>query len=159
MIYALDDEGGGKIFSDADTAAPALRIESNGSGAALAANSFSAGYPGILVESTASGYPLDVTAINGTYGSRFRSAVTGGAALIVGKSVTGSPTIAPIKILNPSCASAALMEFEGGFISCTSVILTSVAHTDYVIPVSINGAIRYIAAFQKEAVQGGAAFS
>ena len=85
---------------------------------------------------------------------------TGGAvsALVVGKTAVGTQTIAPFKLLGSSIASGALIEIGGGFISLTSVILTSVAHTDYAIPVQIGLETRYIPVFKAAALVGGAAF-
>ncbi len=235
FIYDLDNENGGTILSDSDTAGPALTVNSNAVGypaiaiystasasplhvkalkiasrfesaeiapalevnsyaagynalqiystasgsplhiksthvspkfesllaatkPALEVNSYAPGYNALQIASTASGYPIDLTAINATYGARFRSTATGGVAVIVGKTVTGSPTIAPLKIQHPSCASAAVMEFGGGFISCTSIDIITAANADYVIPVSLNGVVRYIPLMGAAAIQGGAAF-
>jgi hypothetical protein len=55
-------------------------------------------------------------------------------------------------------ASGALVEFTGGFISATSVVLTTVANTDYVIPVQIGLETRYSPVFKAAAVVGAAAF-
>lgn len=85
---------------------------------------------------------------------------TGGTvpALVVGRAAAGSQTIAAMKILGSSLASGALIEFGGGFISCTSVVLTTVANTDYCIPVQVGLETRYIPVFKAAAVIGGAAF-
>lgn len=85
---------------------------------------------------------------------------TGGAvpALVVGKTANGSQTIAALKILGSSVASGALIEIGGGFISLTSVVLTTVANTDYAIPVQIGLETRYIPVFKAAALIGGAAF-
>lgn len=79
-------------------------------------------------------------------------------ALVVGRSGAGSQTIGILKLNGSSMASGALMEFGGGFISVTSVVLTSVANTDYVIPVQIGLETRYIPVFKAAAVIGSAAF-
>lgn len=79
-------------------------------------------------------------------------------ALIVGRTAAGSQTIATLQIAGSSLASGALIGFQGGFISCTSVILTTVAHTDYCIPVQVGLETRYIPVFKAAAVIGGAAF-
>ena len=169
FIYDLANEGGGTLLQDSDGAAPALKVNSN-----------AAGYPAIACQSTASGSVIQVTALSGAGldvdavagigvdadttsttlpAGDFRSAATIGPALIVGRTVAGLTTIAAMKFLHPSCASAAIMEFGGGMISCTSVIYTSAAKTDYVIPVSLqDGTIRYIPLVQPSAIVGGAAF-
>jgi hypothetical protein len=137
-----------------------VKFESGGSApAALEVESYAAGYPALIVASTASGYPVDVTAINETYGARFRSCVTGGVAVIVGRTVVGSPTVAPFKVLHPSVASGAVMEFGGGFISCTSVDIVTAANSDYVLPISLGGVVRYIPLVNGTAIKGGAAVS
>lgn len=85
---------------------------------------------------------------------------TGGSvnALVVGKTAVGVQTIAALKINGSSLASGALIEFGGGFISLTSVVLTTVANTDYAIPVQIGLETRYIPVFKAAALVGGAAF-
>ena len=85
---------------------------------------------------------------------------TGGTvpALVVGRSAAGSQTVAPFKLLGSSIASGALIEIGGGFISLTSVVLTTVANTDYAIPVQIGLETRYIPVFKAAALVGGAAF-
>lgn len=79
-------------------------------------------------------------------------------ALSVGRSAAGSQTIGLLRVNGSSMASGALMEFKGGFISCTSVVLTSVANTDYCIPVQVGLETRYIPVFKAAAIIGGAAF-
>lgn len=169
FIYDLDNEGGGTLLQDSDGAAPALKINSN-----------AAGYPALACQSTASGSVIQVTALSGAGldvdgvagigvdadttsttlpAGDFRSGATIGPALIVGRTVCALPTIAPFKILHPSCASAAVMELAGGFISCTSVDIVTAANSDYVFPVSLNGVIRYIPLVNGTAIKGGAAFA
>ena len=158
FIYDLDNEGGGTILADAGTTSPALKVNNN-----------SAGYPAIAIQSTASGAAFQVSGIQGTaidadakdvnsYAGDFRSAATGGRAVIIGRTCTGSPTVAPVLIMHPSCASAAVLGFGGGFISCTSVVLTTVANFDYVLPVSLNGVVRYIPLVGDAGIVGGATF-
>ena len=63
-----------------------------------------------------------------------------------------------MKFLSPSVASGAVMGFApGAFVSCTSVVLTSVANFDYVIPVELNGEARYIPVLKAAGIVGGAA--
>ena len=156
-IYDLDNEGGLEIVGGSANTQAALRVNSN-----------AAGYPALRIQSTASGAAVQISGIQGigldvdakdanAVAGDFRSTATGGVALVVGRTVGSSPTVAALKLLHPSAASAAVMEFQGGFISCTSVIFTSVAHTDYVLPISVNGTIRYIPLLKGDAVQGGAA--
>ena len=158
FIYDLDNEGGGTILADSNTVAPALKINSN-----------AAGYPALAIQSTASGAAVQVSGIQGigidadakdanAVAGDFRSLATTGRAVIVGRTVAGSPTIAPMQFLHPSCASAAVMEFGGGFISCTSIDIVTAANSDYVLPVSLNGVVRYIPLVNSTAIQSGAAF-
>lgn len=76
----------------------------------------------------------------------------------VARTVAGSQTVAGLQLGGSSLASGALIEFKGGFISCTSVVLTSVANTDYCIPVQVGLETRYIPTFKAAAIVGGAAF-
>ena len=58
-----------------------------------------------------------------------------------------------------SVASGAIMEFRNkSFISITSTVLTTVANTDYAIPVQVGLETRYIPVFKAAAIIGGAAF-
>lgn len=145
----------------AKTFGVSCKVESTLTGAvpALEVNSYAPGQSALNIASTASGYPIDVTAINATYGARFRSTVTAGTAVIIGKTVRGGPTIGALKFLGTSVASGAIMEFAGGFISCTSITIVSGGMTtDYAIPVSLNGVVRYIPLVQAGAIAEGAAF-
>lgn len=69
----------------------------------------------------------------------------------------GNATKAPFQIAGVSAASGAVMGFGGGFISLTSVVLTTVANTDYAIGVEVNGVPRYIPLFKAAALVGAAA--
>ena len=160
FIYDLDNEGGGQILSDSDTAAPALQINSNG-----------AGYPAISILSTASGSAVAVSGIQGdaitatakdstAVAGRFVSNATIGNAVVVGRTVNGCVSIAPLKFLGTSGASLALMQFAGGFISCTSInYVAGGLLSDYAIPVVVGGEQRYIPLVQGGAVLGGAKFA
>lgn len=79
-------------------------------------------------------------------------------ALTVGKVVNSVQTVAGLRLEGSSVASGALIEFRGGFVSCTSVVLTTVANTDYCIPVQVGLETRYIPVFKAAAIVGGAAF-
>ena len=92
----------------------------------------------------------------------FISATTNSNALQIGRSVTGSVTIAPLVFNHLSTASAPVIEFLGGFISVTSIL--GIAATgaglgfDYVIPVLLNGARRGIPVTSLISLPGPAAF-
>ena len=145
FIYDLDNENGGAILADSNTTAPALQVNSN-----------AAGYPGIASYSTASGYPIEVKSFNQPVS--FKSTMTVKRAFEVGRTVNGTASVAPILLTGASAASGAIIGFSG-CISLTSVVLTTVANTDYAIPVEINGEARYIPVFKAAALVGAAAFS
>ena len=152
-IYDLDNEYGGQILSDSGTGAPALQVNSN-----------AAGQPAIAVYSTASGAPVIVD--NPQFGNvstlapgaRFRSTATGARALEVLSTVAQDPGVAPLRIAHLSAASAANMQF-GSFVSCTSIVLTTVANIDYVVRVALgDGTFRSIPLIKDAGVIGSAAF-
>ncbi len=145
MIYDLDNEYGGTILSDSGTGAPALKVNSN-----------DAGQPAIAVTSTASANPVRLDAID--LPVQLRSAAAAVPAVSVSRTVAGSQTVAALQIEGSSLASGALINFRGGFISVTSVVLTTVANTDYAIPVQVGLETRYIPTFKAAALVGGAAF-
>lgn len=157
-IYDLDNEGGLEIIGGSANTQAALKINNN-----------AAGYSALSVLSTASGAAVQISGIQGigldvdakdatAVAGDFRSNATAGNAVIIGKTVNSSITVASLKFLGTSVASAAIMQFAGGFISCTSIILTSVAHTDYALPVVVGGEVRYIPLVKGAALIGGAAF-
>ena len=160
FIYDLDNENGGQILSDSDTTAPALKVNSNG-----------AGYPAISILSTASGSAIAVSGIQGNaitatakdanaVAGNFLSNATIGNAVVIGRTVNGCVSIAPLKFLGTSGASLALMQFAGGFISCTSVnFVAGGMLVDYALPVVVGGEQRYIPLVQGAAVLGGAKFA
>lgn len=79
-------------------------------------------------------------------------------ALVIARSGIGSSTIAAFQVAGSSMASGALIGFTGGFISATSIVLTTVANVDYVIPVQVGLQVRYLPLFKAAAVVGAAAF-
>lgn len=123
MIYDLNWEAGGVIIADTDTTNPALTISGGVGG-------------GLAFVSVATGIALDVTTV-ASPSARFRSAASTGNALSVGRTVASGPTAASILFAHVSAASAPVMEFipGGGFVSVTSVILTTVANIKGVIRV------------------------
>jgi uncharacterized membrane protein YjfL (UPF0719 family) len=158
FIYDLDNENGGQILADSDTTAPALKVDSK-----------AAGYPAISVISTPSTSAVVVSGIQGnaiaataqdanSTAGYFLSGATIGNAVVIGRSVNGCVSIAPLKFLGTSGASLALMQFAGGFISLTSLVLTTVANFDYALPVVVGGEQRYIPLIKGAGLVGGAAF-
>lgn len=85
------------------------------------------------------------------------SGAAGTPALFVARSANGTASIAPVRISAQSNASAAMLGFNAA-ISLTSIVLTTVANTDYAIPVEINGEARYIPVFKAAALIGAAAY-
>lgn len=77
----------------------------------------------------------------------------------VRQGVVGNMSIGVLKIVGNSVASGAMLEFSNkGFISITSVVLTTVANTDYAIRVQVGAETRWIPCFKDAAMIGSAAF-
>lgn len=90
---------------------------------------------------------------------RVKTASASNSAFAVTKTAVGSQTIGILKIVGASVASGAAIEFSNkAFISITSTVLTTVANTDYAIPVQVGLETRYIPVFKAAALVGGAAF-
>lgn len=89
---------------------------------------------------------------------QFTTGSTTTPVLTIGRTTIGATTIGYLKLLGTSAASGAIINFAGGFISCTSTVLTTVANTDYAIPVQVGLEVRYIPLFKAAAVIGGATF-
>lgn len=76
------------------------------------------------------------------------------------QSVVGNMSIGVLKIQGNSVASGAMIEFsQKGFASITSVVLTTVANTDYAIRVQVGLETRWIPLFKDAAIIGAAAFT
>ena len=107
---------------------------------------------GLVATSTAS--------IDKLYVPTIESASTTAAALTVRKTVPGNMSIGTLRISGNSLASGAVLEFyEKGFASITSVVLTSVANTDYAIRVQVGTETRWIPLFKDAAIIGAATFA
>lgn len=163
FIYDLDNEYGGTILSDSGSPGPALQVNSNTAGQPALAVSSTASGVAVKVDGLSGGAALDVTqAATDHAAARVRSGATTGQALIVGRSVVGATTIAPLHVQHPSAASAVVLSFGGGFISVTSVL--GIAATgaglgfDYVLPVTVNGVVRGIPLTSLASLPGAAAF-
>lgn len=89
---------------------------------------------------------------------QFKGNATSTPVLVLSKGVNACVTVAPFRILGSSVASAARIGFGGGFISLTSILLTSAAHFDYAVPVEVDGNVRYIPLIKGSGLVGGAAF-
>lgn len=89
---------------------------------------------------------------------QFKTGAAGIPTLTLGRTANSDPTVGTLKILGTSAASAAVMQFGGGFISCTSILLTSVAAFDYVLPVYVGNVMRAIPLIGLASIGGAAAF-
>lgn len=126
-----------------DDAQPAFAFSNTGTGPGLRVF-------GLVATSTASIDVVNTTAI------RSASATAGVA---VTQTLVGNQTVGILKIVGNSVASGAAIEFSNkAFISITSTVLTTVANTDYAIPVQVGLETRYIPVFKAAALVGGAAF-
>ena len=102
-----------------------------------------------------------LTLNNSSTGADLRAGIVEptGEGLLVRRADVGSQSIGVLRIQGNSVASGAAIEFSNkSFISITSVVLTTVANTDYAIPVQVGLETRYIPAFKAAALVGGAAF-
>ena len=83
----------------------------------------------------------------------------GTAGVLIRNAAVGNQSIGVLRIQGQSVASGAAIEFtQKAFISITSTVLTTVANTDYAIPVQVGLETRYIPCFKAAALIGGAAF-
>lgn len=83
-----------------------------------------------------------------------------GNSLLVSRRVTANATVAPLQLKASANASAPALDITtSGFVSCTSVVLTTVANTDYAIRVWVAGQPRWIPVFKDAAIIGGAAYT
>lgn len=145
MVYlkSLDSSVGADIVGN--DAQPTLKLVNTSSGPGLLTL-------GLVATSTAS--------IDKLYVPTIESASTTVAALTVRKTVPGNMSIGTLRISGNSLASGAVLEFyEKGFASITSVVLTTVANTDYAIRVQVGTETRWIPLFKDAAIIGAATFA
>ena len=141
-LINLWDETGADIIGD-DTS-PALTLRNTvGPGSEIR---------GLVVASTASVDVLDVPILT-------RGAANSG--VLVRNTILGSASVGILRIQGTSMASGAVLEFtgKGAFASITSVVLTTVANTDYAIRVQVGLETRWIPLFKDAAIIGTAAFT
>lgn len=125
-----------------DDAGPALRFKNTSTGPGLYSE-------GLVAVSTASVDVVNTPRIN--------SSVAAGG-LLVTRTVVGNLSIGVLRVQGNSVASGAMIEFSNkGFISITSTVLTTVANTDYAIPVQVGLETRYLPLFKAAAIIGAAA--
>lgn len=142
-LLNLQAETGADLL--ADDAQPALTIGNSGTGPGLQVR-------GLVLTSTASIDAIQTASI--TY--------TGGATgLTITRNPVGNMSIGVLRIIGNSIASGAMLEFagKGAFASITSVVLTTVANTDYAIRVQVGLETRWIPLFKDAAIIGAAAFT
>ena len=82
------------------------------------------------------------------------------STVLVRQPVVGNMSIGVLRIQGNSVASGAVLEFTTkAFASITSVVLTTVANTDYAIRVQVGLETRWIPLFKDAAIIGAAAFT
>ena len=82
-----------------------------------------------------------------------------GEGQLVRRADVGNLSTGVLRIQGNSVASGAVIEFTNkAFISITSTVLTTVANTDYAIPVQVGLETRYLPLYKAAALVGGAAF-
>src|SRR3990167_7820211 len=137
-IVNLYAESGADFIGD--DAEPALQLSNTSTGPGLRAF-------GLVSTSGASLADIDVV---GSLATRPAASV---------RQVVGNISIGVLRIHGNSVASGAVLEFATkGFASITSVVLTTVANTDYAIRVQVGNETRWIPCFKDAAIIGAAAF-
>jgi len=123
-----------------DDAEPTVQFKNTSTGPGLRAE-------GAVLVSTASVDILDARSNSAT------------SAAGIFSQVVGNMSIGVLKVVGNSVASGAALEFSNkAFASITSVVLTTVANTDYAIPVQVGLETRWIPCFKAAALVGTAAF-
>lgn len=106
--------------------------------------------PTLTLKNTSTGAGLRVAVID-------NSSATAG--VLVRNALVGNMSIGVLRVQGNSVASGAVLEFTNkGFTSITSVVLTTVANTDYAIRVQVGLETRWIPLFKDAAIIGSAAF-
>lgn len=82
----------------------------------------------------------------------------GTTGVTIRRAVVGNISIGVLRVQGNSLASGAMLEFTGNraFASITSVVLTTVANTDYAIRVQVGLETRWIPLFKDAAIIGAA---
>lgn len=140
----LDSEVGADYI--ADDAQPAIALKNTGTGPGL--RSF-----GLVNTSTAT---VDILNLTGNIIEN--SSATAG--VLVRNNTVGNMSIGVLRVQGNSVASGAVLEFTTkGFASITSVVLTTVANTDYAIRVQVGLETRWIPLWKDAGIIGAAAFT
>jgi hypothetical protein len=141
-LINLNAESGADYI--ADEATPGVTFSNSSTGPGLQVR-------GLVTTSTASIDVANLPRIN-------TSSATGG--LLVTRTVVGNLSIGVLRLQGNSIASGTMIEFtNNGFISITSTVLTTVANTDYAIPIQVGLETRYLPLFKSAAIVGAAAVS
>jgi|SRR3989338_5525758 len=126
-----------------DDAEPTLALQNTGTGPGLRAY-------GLVATSTASIDLVNTTALQSASAT---------LPVRVTQTAVGNMSIGVLQIVGNSVASGAVLELRNkGFASITSVVLTTVANTDYAIRVQVGTETRWIPLFKDAAIIGAAAF-
>ena len=140
LVNLFAESGADLIGDDVN---PTLTIKNIGGGPGLRVE-------GLVLVSTASIDGLNLNSVS--YGNAT-------VPFSITRTVVGNQSIGVLRIVGNSVAYGAMIEFTNkGFISITSTVLTTVANTDYAIPVQVGLETRYIPLFKAAALIGGAAF-
>lgn len=121
--------------------------------------------PALAIKNLGTGPGLRVFGLVSTSGASIQgleaiSASATGAAGVFTQTVVGNMSIGVLKVVGNSVASGAALEFSNkAFASITSVVLTTVANTDYAIRVQVGLETRWIPLFKDAAIIGAAAFA
>ena len=105
-----------------------------------------------------------LTLVNTSTGAALRAATidnsSSTAGVLIRNALVGNLSIGVLRVQGNSVASGAVLEFTNkGFASITSVVLTTVANTDYAIRVQVGLETRWIPLFKDAAIIGAAAFT
>lgn len=150
-IYNLTNENtGGQVITY--DAGPALEVTNLGTGISL---------------SLISGPTTSLNVVSAPVGGntiapavRFMSGASAGNAVLIGRTVAGSPTVPLIFLGHLSAASAPVFEFVagGGFVSVTSIVLTTVANFAGGVRIKVGDLFYWIPVIRDAGLVGTGAF-
>lgn len=114
--------------------------------------------PTLALSNSSTGHGLQVD--NLYVSNSARSSIITAPALTIRRTLPGNISIGTLRISGNSTASGAVLDFvEKGFVSITSVVLTTVSNTDYAIRVQVGTETRWIPCFKDAAIIGAASFA
>jgi len=152
-IYNLTEEDRGAEIITAD-APPALTI-TNLSTAGVGLQLISGASTQLLVRGAT---PASLN--TGVAQVLIQSGSTVGSALEIGRTVAGSPTVALMRFGTLSAASAPYFEFSpgGGYVSVTSIVLTTVANFIGAVRVKVGSSYGWLPVIADAGLVGAGAF-